>query len=681
MQREKGLTLIELAIVLIILGILLGIGAGIIGVLIKRVKYNESREIVNAAVEGIIGYATSSGRLPTNTELSSAVRTLKDSYGKDLAYVYDQNLTTSSPYGFCGLNSTNITVKVCPDTACSSPTQTINNVAFIIISGDGNYNNQTAGTQGVNSATTVKVYEYGVNVDNYTGDINRTEPYDDIVKWVSLNELQTAQGCESLTVTSPTTLPVAIEDSAYTYTLRAKGGRPPYTWSGTVGGGLSLASDGTISGTVNTNTSTTTGEVSGCSTQINFTATVTDSAGQSVSQSFTIPVNAKPVEIVTNTLPDAYEGTAYSANIYAVGGDGNYTFSGNGLPTWLTLNTSTGALSGTPPTDSGCSEGVENFSVTASSCSNTYTKGFSITVRDPDCGGGGGGGGCPTLVLSPSSGTYPATVGNPFSASATLSGGQPPVNILSCSPPSCNGLSFTCTTSGVTISGTPTAPGTCTFSATYQDSCSPTPQTVTGNYTVNITGCPTLSGIAGAFSTATNCQPYSASASAIGGQSPYTWTLVSGSLPRGLNFCSSSSSATCTISGTPSDNRGNYSFTIRVQDSCGQAVSQGFTLTLQDNCKEIKVRNNMVIRGPGPIRFIDLYYRINGGGCKRWRAGRDIKVKPRDIVDIYYDPACRPTKKMCTVHYCDLKNYDANNNCKIQIYDTNRILDCEFADR
>ncbi len=486
MQREKGLTLIELAIVLIILGILLGIGAGIIGVLIKRVKYNESREIVNAAVEGIIGYATSSGRLPTNTELSSAVRTLKDSYGKDLAYVYDQNLTTSSPYGFCGLNSTNITVKVCPDTACSSPTQTINNVAFIIISGDGNYNNQTAGTQGVNSATTVKVYEYGVNVDNYTGDINRTEPYDDIVKWVSLNELQTAQGCESLTVTSPTTLPVAIEDSAYTYTLRAKGGRPPYTWSGTVGGGLSLASDGTISGTVNTNTSTTTGEVSGCSTQINFTATVTDSTGQSVSQSFTIPVNAKPVEIVTNTLPDAYEGTAYSANIYAVGGDGNYTFSGNGLPTWLTLNTSTGALSGTPPTDSGCSEGVENFSVTASSCSNTYTKGFSITVRDPDCGGGGGGSSCSPMYLSPSSTTFNATVGSSFSQSISVSGGQPPINNTVCTPTSCRGLTLSCSNTGATISGTPTSPGICPFYIAYEDSCAPTYQTVTGVYAVDI---------------------------------------------------------------------------------------------------------------------------------------------------------------------------------------------------
>ncbi|RLJ70132.1 prepilin-type N-terminal cleavage/methylation domain-containing protein [Hydrogenivirga caldilitoris] len=499
MKKDKGLTLIELAIVLIVLGILLGIGAGIIGVLIKRVKYNESKEIVNAAVEGIIGYATSSRRLPNSSELNSAVRSTKDAYGKDIAYVYDSNLaSTPAPiYGFCGLTSTNITVKVCSDTACTTPIQTINNVAFVVISGDGNYNNQTAGTQGVNSATEIKVYEYGVQVDDFQqpgdDDPDRVEPYDDIVKWVSLNELQRAQGCESLTIASPTTLPAAIEDNAYTYTLTANGGRPPYTWSGTIGNGLTLSSDGTISGTVNTNTATSTGEVPSCSTSISFTATVTDSAGQSVSQNFTIPVQARPVEIITNTLPDAYEGSPYSADIDAIGGDGSYTFSGNSLPSWLTLNTSTGVLSGTPPTDSDCSEGVSNFSVTASSCSNTYTKGYSITVRDPDCTSGSGGV-CPSMSLSPPSGTdFPASVGNPFSQTITLSGGQPPITCTPTSPTNCNNLSFSCSSSGATISGTPNAPGTCTFSAQWQDSCSPTPQSITGVYTVTITGSSTSS--------------------------------------------------------------------------------------------------------------------------------------------------------------------------------------------
>ncbi len=396
--RERGLTLIELAIVLVIVGILIGMGASIVGILVKRAKYNESVEVVNSAVQGIIGFATSSRRLPTDSELSSAVRTTRDSYGRDIAYIYDSDLTTSSTYGFCGLTSTDITVRVCADASCSSVVQTINNVAFVVVSGDGNYNNQTAGTQAITSATTINVYLQGIVVnDGYPGDVNVTEAYDDIVRWVSLSELQSEQGCEALTINSPTTLPSATEDSAYTYTLQARGGRPPYTWSGTIGDGLTLNSNGTITGTVNLNTSTTTGEISGCSDNITFTATVTDDAGQSVSQSFTIPVNARPVEIITNSLPNAYEGSAYSADIDAIGGNGSYTFSSSPLPSWLTLNSSTGVLSGTPPADAGCSESLINFTVSVSSCSNTNTKGFSITVNDPDCtastGGGGGGSG------------------------------------------------------------------------------------------------------------------------------------------------------------------------------------------------------------------------------------------------------------------------------------------------
>ena len=196
MGRNRGLTLVELAIVLIVLGILLGIGAGIIGVLIKRVKYNESREIVNAAVEGIVGYAITSGRLPDNTNWTSAVRSAKDSYGKDILYVYDSDLTSSG--SICGAGGTAITVKICSDTSCASPTQTINNVAFLIISGGGNYNVQTSAPSTCNSSSTceIRVYEYGVgNVDDYTTDMNRPEPYDDIVKWVSLYELKPKVGC------------------------------------------------------------------------------------------------------------------------------------------------------------------------------------------------------------------------------------------------------------------------------------------------------------------------------------------------------------------------------------------------------------------------------------------------------------------------------------------------------
>lgn len=55
--------------------------------------------------------------------------------------------------------------------------------------------------------------------------------------------------------------------------------------------------------------------------------------------------------------------------------------------------------------------------------------------------------------------------------------------------------------------------------------------------------------------------PYSATLSATGGTPPYTWSLVSGSLPPGLSLSSAGE-----ISGTPSA-AGSYSFTVQVTDS------------------------------------------------------------------------------------------------------------------
>ncbi len=678
MRREKGLTLIELAVVLIVLGILLGIGAGIVSVLIKRVKYSESKEIVDAAVEGIVGFATSSGRLPTDAELSSAVRTLKDSYGKDLAYVYDQDLTTSSPYGLCGLNSTNLTVRICQDSGCSTVTQTINNVAFIVISGNGNYNNQTSGTQGVNSPTTIDVFEYGVNVDNYAGDINRVEPYDDIVKWVTLHEIQTAQGCEALTITSPSTLPSAVEDEPYSYQLQAKGGRPPYTWSGTVGSGLSLSSDGTISGTVNTNPGTT-GEVSGCSTQINFTATVTDSTGQSVTQNFTIPVNAKPVEIITNTLPDAYEGTPYTVDIDAIGGSGTYNFQvvSGSLPPGLSLNNSTGEITGTPPTDTGCSEGVYNFGIQVSSCT-TATKGFSITLRDPNCGGGGGGGACTPISITPSSGsTFNAYVGIYFSQTILVAGGQPPISNTQCDPTtSCNGLSISCGSTSAVISGTPTAPGICSFTVSFQDSCSP-PQSITANYTV-IIGCPALTGFADTLSDGQICYPYSGTITALGGSPPYTWILSSGSLPLGIDFCTGNTTQTCTISGSDIiDYPGVYTFSVQVQDACGQIYSQPFSITVSyppgSEGNEIQDCVNDGGIDIDELPGVTLYYKVNNtGSCLPITGGTRFTLGNEYY--IYSDNSC--TSFLCVLNFCQLWDVEWQNgvsNCRVRI-DSNCIL-------
>src|SRR5215471_15863947 len=61
--------------------------------------------------------------------------------------------------------------------------------------------------------------------------------------------------------------------------------------------------------------------------------------------------------------------------------------------------------------------------------------------------------------------------------------------------------------------------------------------------------------------------PYSATLTATGGTAPYTWTLLSGSLPPGLSL-----SGAGVISGTPTT-AGTYTFTLKVVDASGQTAT------------------------------------------------------------------------------------------------------------
>jgi Putative Ig domain len=68
--------------------------------------------------------------------------------------------------------------------------------------------------------------------------------------------------------------------------------------------------------------------------------------------------------------------------------------------------------------------------------------------------------------------------------------------------------------------------------------------------------------------------PYSTALSAVGGTPPYSWSLVSGSLPPGLTL-----STTGTISGTPTA-LGSFAFTVKATDSVGGTSTQALTITI-----------------------------------------------------------------------------------------------------
>jgi hypothetical protein len=141
-----------------------------------------------------------------------------------------------------------------------------------------------------------------------------------------------------LTITTVTLLNGAV-GAGYSQFLGVTGGASPYTWAVTAGAvppGLSLGSDGHISGTP---------LLAGVFT---FTATVTDHLSVQASAALSISVVSGALEIVTTSLPPGTLGQSYSAQFTAVGGGGVYTWvviSGT-LPPGLTLS-SDGVVSGT----------------------------------------------------------------------------------------------------------------------------------------------------------------------------------------------------------------------------------------------------------------------------------------------------------------------------------------------
>ena len=202
------------------------------------------------------------------------------------------------------------------DSGSGTPTVTVSNNAIMRASGnaDGIATNSTAATP---SGT-------GIVFDGGTGTVYGS---------VTLQEdLEIGEG-ESLTIPDGASL--------------------------TIGNGATLINEGTVT---NNGTLTNNGTINNSGTlpdNINGTGTV----------------NHAPT-ITTDSLPNGTEGTSYSQTLTATGtAPITWSVTSGSLPTGLTLNESTGLISGTPT-----SEGTSNFTVTATNSGGSDSKPLSITI-------------------------------------------------------------------------------------------------------------------------------------------------------------------------------------------------------------------------------------------------------------------------------------------------------------
>ena len=172
--------------------------------------------------------------------------------------------------------------------------------------------------------------------------------------------------------TAPTITTASLPDGevgvAYSQIMAAIGGTGPYIWSVSSGTLPSWAMLDSSSGAI-TGTPTTTG-TSG------FTVKVTGNNGTKATASLSITINSAPT-ITTASLPDGEVRVAYSQILAANGGTGPYTWSviSGSLPAGLSLDSSTGAITGTPTAD-----GTDNFTIkVADSVGGTATESLSIS--------------------------------------------------------------------------------------------------------------------------------------------------------------------------------------------------------------------------------------------------------------------------------------------------------------
>src|SRR5881296_2137774 len=286
-----------------------------------------------------------------------------------------------------------------------------------------------------------------------------------------------------------------------------------------------------------------------------FTVVVSNSAGSVTSSTAILTVNASipPLQVTSSQLSGGTVGTTYSATLNASGGTSPYSWSVSSgtLPTGLSLSSS-GTLSGTPTV-----AGAFPFTVAVKdAASASASASLSINVVS-----------LPPLQVT-SSQLSGGTVGTTYSATLSASGGTSPYSWSVSSGTLPSGLILS---SSGTLSGTPTVAGAFPFTVAVKDAAT---GSASASLSINVVGLPLLQITSSQLPGGTVGSAYSATLSASGGTSPYSWSVSSGTLPTGLSLSSSG-----TLSGTPTV-AGAFPFTVAVKDAASASASASLSINV-----------------------------------------------------------------------------------------------------
>jgi hypothetical protein len=268
-------------------------------------------------------------------------------------------------------------------------------------------------------------------------------------------------------------------------------------------------------------------------------------------QQVTVP---PPVAISTTSLPNGSVGASYSTALTATGGAQpiGWSIASGALPAGLTLDASTGVISGIPTS---VASSVA-FTLRASDTSLPVVQTATASLR---------------IAIGPTADPASAKVGVPYATSIAAFNGVAPYHWSAASGTLPPGVTLNPTTGA--ISGTPTAEGKFTVAVQVVDSKPRKPEKAITKLTILV--APVAINIAPAnLPGATKGVKYSATLTATGGAPSYKFKVTNGLLPSGLGLSGGGA-----IAGKPTT-RNTFTFTVSVTDAFGFTAARSYTVVV-----------------------------------------------------------------------------------------------------
>ncbi len=265
-------------------------------------------------------------------------------------------------------------------------------------------------------------------------------------------------------------------------------------------------------------------------------------------------ITGEPFTITTDALPAGQVGNAYSAGISSRGGVGavRYSLTSGGLPTGLDFDSSTGSITGSPEQEGTFAVGLSATDEVQRRASKT----LSVSIEP----------GSLPFRITTASPLSDALVGRSYSQGFAAEGGKAPYAFSFAGVPA--GLS----TVGEGVSGTPSEAGQFTITVSARDASG---ATASKAFLLRVKA-DGLFILTDSLPDGVEGEPYGIGVIREGGHGPFSWSIVSGAIPPGVEF----NPATGNFEGSPSRS-GQYSMSVVVTDATGTTARRTYSFEVR----------------------------------------------------------------------------------------------------